>query len=209
MLAQMKLVLQGTQGMIVHPRSLIFRVLTILTIPVETESSPDQVSQLVNSIIQEDLLYSLARSILLLPFESRKDTQAIFSHVLRFKPFNSTAPDPPALAYIIDTRPEVIVELCRGYEHRESAMPCGVVLREALKHDAIAEIILYDQSVKGEKVARINDIDLGEKQTGNGVFWDFFSWIDRGAFEVSTDAFTTFRVNCAPQHVHLHTDQCI
>ncbi|KAI4135943.1 MAG: hypothetical protein LQ347_000229 [Umbilicaria vellea] len=171
-LAQMKLVLQGTH---------------------ETESSPDQVLQLINSMIHEDLLYSLARSIHLLPFESRKDTQAIFSHVLRFKPLNSTALDPPALAYIIDTRPEVIVELCWGYEHRESAMPCGVVLREALKHDAIAEIILYDQSIKGEKVARINDIALVEKQTGNGIFWNFFSWIDGGAFEVSTDAFTTFR----------------
>lgn len=208
LLAQMKLVLQGTQGMVVFPHSLRLQVHKILTAHVETESSPDQVSQLVNSIIHEDLLYSLARSIHLLPFESRKDTQAIFSHVLRFKPLNSTAPDPPALAYIIDTRPEVIVELCRGYEHRESAMPCGVVLREALKHDAVAEIILYDQSVKGGKVARINDIDLGEQQTGNGVFWDFFSWIDRGAFEVSTDAFTTFRVSCAPQHMqNVHTDQ--
>lgn len=81
-------------------------------------------------------------------------------------------------------------------------MPCGVVLREALKHDAIAEIILYAQSIKGEEVARINDIALVEKQTGNGIFWNFFSWIDRGAFEVSTDAFTTFRVSCAPKHMH-------
>ena len=214
LLAQMKLVLQGTQGMMVHPRFLgtldpwTSEILKVLTTHIETESSPEQASQLVNSIIQEDLLYSLARNIHLLPFESRKDTQAIFSYVLRFKPSNSIAPDPPALAYIIDTRPEVVVELCRGYEHRESAMPCGVVLREALKHDAIAEIILYDQSSKGEKVAKLDDIDLGQKQTGNGVFWDFFSWIDRGAFEVSTDAFTTFRVSSAPQQMqNLHADQ--
>ena len=214
LLAQMKLVLQGTQGMMVHPRFLgildpwTSEILKMLTTHIETETSPEQASQLVNSIIQEDLLYSLARNIHLLPFESRKDTQAIFSYVLRFKPSNSIAPDPPALAYIIDTRPEVVVELCRGYEHRESAMPCGVVLREALKHDAIAEIILYDQSSKGETVVKLDDIDLGQKQTGNGVFWDFFSWIDRGAFEVSTDAFTTFRVCSAPQHMlNLHADQ--
>lgn len=200
-LAQMKLVLQGTHGMIIPLHSLVLQVHKVLTILVEIESSPDQVLQLVNSMIHEDLLYSLARSMHLLPFESRKDSQAIFSHVLRFKHLSSAALDPPALGYIIDTRPEVIVELCRGYEHRESAMPCGVVLREALKHDAIAEIILYNQSIKGEKIARISDITLVEKQTGNGIFWNFFSWIDRGAFEVSTDAFTTFRVSGTPQHM--------
>jgi len=31
--------------------------------------------------------------------------------------------------------------------------------------------------------------------TGNGVFWKFFGWIDKGAFEVSADAFNTFRVS--------------
>lgn len=161
----------------------------------ETESSPEQVAQLVTSIIQEDLLHFLARSIHLLPFETRKDTQAIFSHVLRFKPANSTASEPPAVAYIVDTRPEIIVELCRGYEHRESAMPCGIVLREALKHESVAAIILYDHSGQNGSATKMDDIDFEAEQTGEGVFWNFFSWIDRGAFEVSTDAFTTFRVS--------------
>ncbi|KAI9871771.1 MAG: hypothetical protein M1830_002394 [Pleopsidium flavum] len=172
LLAQMKLVLQGTQ---------------------ETDSSPEQAQQLVTSVIQEDLLVSLARSVHLLPFESRKDTQTIFSYVLRFKPPNSTEHDAPALAYVINNRPEIIIELCRGYEHKESAMPCGTVLREILKHDEVAEIILYDQSKEGERVVRLNQIRPDVKQTGSGIFWKFFAWIDRGAFEVSTDAFTTFR----------------
>ncbi len=187
----MKLVLQGTQGG--SPSSVMTHLLN--TASIETESSPEQVSQLVNSIIQEDLLYSLARSIYLLPFESRKDTQTIFSYVLRFKPPNATTPDPPALSYVINQRPEVIVELCRGYEHRESAMPCGVVLREALKHESVATIILHDQSQGNEKAVRVDEIDVEETQSGDGVFWKFFPWIDGGAFEVSTDAFTTFRVS--------------
>jgi len=131
----------------------------------------------------------------LLPFESRKDTQTIFSYVLRFKPPNSTEQDAPALTYVINNRPEVIIELCRGYEHKESAMPCGTVLREILKHDEVAEIILYDQSREGERVVRLDQIRPEVKQTGSGIFWKFFAWIDRGAFEVSTDAFTTFRVS--------------
>jgi calcium binding protein 39 len=30
--------------------------------------------------------------------------------------------------------------------------------------------------------------------SGNGIFWRFFDWIDKGAFELSADAFNTFRV---------------
>lgn len=137
---------------------------------------------------------SLARSVHLLPFESRKDTQSIFSYVLRFKSPNNTEQDAPALLYVINHRPEVIIELCRGYDHKESAMPCGTVLREIMKHDEVVEIILYDQSKEGERVIRLDQIRPETKQAGSGVFWKFFSWIDRGAFEVSTDAFTTFRV---------------
>lgn len=195
----MKLVLQGTQG-----TSLSAAILLIILhgfvhrsdiFNVETDSSPEQAQQLVTSVIQEDLLLSLARSVHLLPFESRKDTQAIFSYVLRFKPPYNTELDAPALLYVINHRPEVIIELCRGYEHKESAMPCGTVLREIMKHDEVVEIILYDQSKEGEKAIRLDQIRPEVKQTGSGVFWKFFSWIDRGAFEVSTDAFTTFRVS--------------
>lgn len=148
-------------------------------------------------MIQEDLLYLLAHSIRLLPFESRKDCQSIFSYVFRFKPANGLSLEPPAMSYIIQQRPEVIVELCRGYGYKESAMPCGVVLREILKqYEDVATIILHDESGENERAASIDEIDPREAavQSGEGVFWKFFMWIENGAFEVSTDAFTTFRV---------------
>ncbi|KAI9714939.1 MAG: hypothetical protein M1812_006252 [Candelaria pacifica] len=169
LLSQMKLMLQGTQ---------------------ETDSSPDQVYGLVTSLIHEDLLAVLARSIHRLPFESRKDAQVIFSYVLRFKAPNSSADEPLALNYVVNNRPDIIVSLCKGYDYRESALSCGTVLKEALKHDAIAAIILYDEPTAGMGATAINpDIP----QTGNGVFWRFFDWIDNGAFEVSADAFLTFK----------------
>ncbi|KAF6224339.1 hypothetical protein HO133_010916 [Letharia lupina] len=173
LLAQMKLVLTGTQ---------------------ETDSNPESVLQLITSMIQEDFLYVLACSIHLLSFESRKDSQAIFSYVLRFRPPGSTAEDSPALSYVINDRPEVVIELCRGYNNKESAMPCGAVLREVLKHELIVSIILYDQSLENQLDTKIDDIAyLDVPQSGDGVFWKFFDWIDGGAFEVSADAFTTFR----------------
>ena len=147
-------------------------------------------------MIQEDFLYVLANSIHLLSFESRKDSQAIFSYVLRFRPSGSTAEDSPALSYVINDRPEVIIELCRGYNNKESAMPCGAVLREVLKHELIVGTILYDQSLENQPDVRNNRMAyLDEPQSGDGVFWKFFDWIDGGAFEVSADAFTTFRVS--------------
>lgn len=147
-------------------------------------------------MIQDDFLLVLAYSVHLLSFESRKDSQAIFSYVLRFRPPGSTAEDSPALSYVINERPEVVVELCRGYNYKESAMPCGAVLREILKHELIVGIILYDQSQENRLDTKIDDTAyLDEPQSGDGVFWKFFDWIDGGAFEVSADAFTTFRVS--------------
>lgn len=162
---------------------------------LEVNTSPEQVHALVQVTLQEDLLYELSRALHLLPFEARKDTQTIFSHILRFRPA-SYAPDkdPPVVSYLVHHRPEVIIELCRGYAHPQSAMPCGVILREALKYDVITAVVLYDQSNEGEPAVRLSDLKPSVLQSGNGVFWNFFEWIDKGNFEVSADAFTTFRV---------------
>ena len=167
----------------------------------EVDCSPEQVHQLVHCIIQEDILFELAKSIRLLPFEARKDAQIIFSHILRYKTSptpgasQSGSQDPTAISYLVLQRPEIIVELCRGYDYPQSAMPCGTILRQALAHDTIAAVILYDESRPGEKAVQLKDVDVSRPQTGNGVFWKFFNWINQGSFEVSADAFTTFRVS--------------
>lgn len=145
-------------------------------------------------MIQEDFLYLVVHSLHLLPFGARKDSQTILSYSLRFRPVGSTHEDTPILAHIIDSRPEVVVELCRGYARRESATPCGVVLRELLKNEHVAAIALYDQSQGDEPTVKVDGMALDEPQSGDGVFWKLFEWIDKGAFEVSTDAFNTFKV---------------
>ncbi|PLB38514.1 Mo25 family protein [Aspergillus candidus] len=171
-LGHMKLMVQGTQ---------------------EIEVSSEQVQALVQATLQEDLLYDLACLIDRLPFEARKDVQTIFSQILRFKNSGTGQGDPPVISYIVHNRPEVIIELCKGYRYSHSAMPCGTILREALKYDVVAAIILYDQSEEGEPAIRLSEVKPGTPQDGNGVFWKFFEWIDRGSFELSADAFTTFR----------------
>ena len=159
----------------------------------EIDSSPEAVHQLLKDMIQEDFFVPLIRNIHLLRFEARKDSQTVLSYALRFRPPSSTEEDTLAIAYVINHRPEVVVELCRGYEHRESAMPCGAVLREIIKNDQIAAIVLHDESQGNEPVIPVVDIDYEQMQTGAGIFWRFFDYIDKSAFEASTDAFTTFR----------------
>lgn len=102
-----------------------------------------------------------------------------------------------ALSYAINNRPEVFVELCNGYDHKESATFAGTVLREVLKSDSAAAIILYDDPKEGSTSPRkgLSGINPELKQSGKGVFWKFFDWIDKGSFEVGADAFTTFRVS--------------
>lgn len=171
-MSQMKVIVQGTQ---------------------EAESNPEQVHQLIHAIIQEDLLYDISKSVRLLPFEARKDTQILFSHILRFKPQNAAPGDPSAISYLVLQRPEILIELCRGYNYAHSAMPCGQILRQALAYDTIAAVILYDESQPGERAVQLKEVDVGRRQSGKGTFWNFFQWINKGSFEVSADAFTTFR----------------
>lgn len=148
----------------------------------------------MQALLHEHLLLSLANTIWRLPFESRKDAQVIFSNAFRWKPPGSQAAEPPALHYVVKERPEIIVALCRGYEKRESVMACGGVLREALKFDAIAALILYDEPSVDGKARDVHSLDPSVPSSGNGIFWQFFDWVDKGAFEVSADAFQTFRV---------------
>ncbi|KAI5306587.1 hypothetical protein KEM56_000172 [Ascosphaera pollenicola] len=171
-LANIKAIVQGTQD--VNPIT-------------------EQVHLLIQAFIQDDLLYELARSIEFLPFEARKDTQTIFAHILRFRPTRSSHGDPPVITYIVNKRPEILIQLCHGYDHNRSAMTCGSILREALKVEVSAAVILHDESNEKTRVIRLTEIQLRRKQSGEGVFWKFFRWINKSSFEVSADAFTTFR----------------
>lgn len=74
-------------------------------------------------------------------------------------------------------------------------MPCGGILKEALKHDAVTALILYDEPSLHGRPLDLGSIDTDQPASGQGVFWKFFGWIDKSLFEVSTDAFDTFRVS--------------
>jgi len=201
-LAQMKLILQGTQGQQAQAPKLataneiadaLDREIEETHKDTETETIPEQQFQLINALISEDILLLLATNIHKLPFEARKDTQFIFSSAFRYKHPTASAQDPIALHHILQSRPQIVVALCNGYDHRESAMPCGSVLREALKYDAVAALILYDEKNDLEQPLNLADVHTDKPSSGEGVFWRFFDWITKTNFDVGTDAFNTFR----------------
>jgi calcium binding protein 39 len=173
----------------------------------ETETSPDQVYQLITLLLSEDILYLLAINMHKIPFEGRKDSQFIFSNALRYKHSTTAAAtpgagaaavpasEPIALHYLLSNRPQVIIALCNGYDRRESATPCGGILRDALKFDAVAALVLYDEPSPDGKMRNLEEVDTSKQSSGQGVFWKFFDWIVKSSFDVCADAFTTFRVS--------------
>lgn len=166
----------------------------------ETEVSPQQVHELIQCLITEDLLFPLAQNMWKLPFEARKDTQFIFSAAFRYKapgPNGAPSQDPIALHHVLSMRPQIIIELCNGYKYQQSAMPCGGILREILKYDAVAALILYDEPDSPGGAVNLQEVDTARPTSGKGVFWAFFDWITRSNFDVCTDAFNTFRVSRA------------
>lgn len=195
----MKLILQGTQGK--HPAHLLEYLCQsqLLTVNIESDSNLEQVYSLISSLMEEDLLYLFAINLHRLPFESRKDAQVIFSNTLRFR---SASPDeePLALSYVIQKRPQILKELCRCYDHKESATPAGTILREMIKHESAAAIILYENDdLPGSSLQGLGSVSTDIKQSGQGIFWRFFEWVDKASFEVGADAFTTFRVRPPPE----------
>ena len=102
----------------------------------------------------------------------RKDVTAIYTSLLRYG-FHGRL---PTVEYISQRRPETLLMLLRGYEMPEVSNNCGTMLRDSIKYEPLAALVLND--------AR---------------FWKFFDYVQGGSFDVSSDAFSTFKVSDQPR----------
>ncbi len=64
-----------------------------------------------------------------------------------------------------------------GYEHQEIALTCGSMLRECVKFEALAKILLHSEH-----------------------FYDFFKYVEVSTFDIASDAFATFKVHVPVIH---------
>lgn len=60
-----------------------------------------------------------------------------------------------------------------SYKNQELALNCGVMLRECFRHEELAKMIMHS-----------ND------------FYQFFEFVEVSTFDISSDAFSTFKVKC-------------
>ncbi|KAF3925483.1 hypothetical protein AA313_de0200645 [Arthrobotrys entomopaga] len=137
----------------------------------ELEPVSENVAQIAQEVFTIDLLPLLAVSLPKLDFEARKDSTTIFNCLLRYNYNNSQ----PCVLYLTNRhhsgqRPDTILTLVNAYSDSETASNSGQILKEAFKYESLARIALYDQS-----------------------FWNFFTYVQGGRFDTSSDAFTTFK----------------
>lgn len=110
---------------------------TLLTVR-DTDPQPELVAQLAQETYNTDLLYHLVAHIARFEFESRKDVSQIFSLLLR-RQIGSRFPTVENLA----SKPDVIFAALKGYENEEIALNTSMILKEMLKHEPLAKILLY------------------------------------------------------------------
>lgn len=101
---------------------------------------PELVAQLAQETYSSDLLFLLVRHLSRLEFESRKDVVSLFNHLLR----RQIGARWPTVEYL-SGKQDVIFEVLRGYEDEEIALNTGMILRDMLKHEPLAKILLYSE----------------------------------------------------------------
>lgn len=83
-------------------------------------------------------MLNLLQNVHKFDFESRKDVVQIFNALLRRQIGNRL----PTVEYIC-ARHDVVFAALAGYGNEEIALNTGMILREMLKHDQLAKILLY------------------------------------------------------------------
>ncbi|KAL1924992.1 uncharacterized protein VTP21DRAFT_4646 [Calcarisporiella thermophila] len=138
---------------------------TILYGDADHDPIPEQVAQLSQEVYNNDLLQLLVLNIARFEFEARKDVSQIFNNLLR----RQIGSRWPTVEYLC-TRELILFTLLRSYENQEIALNCGMMLRECLRHEALAKALLFSDQ-----------------------FYKFFDYVEMSTFDVASDAFATFK----------------
>ncbi|KAG2203356.1 calcium-binding protein 39 [Mucor mucedo] len=129
------------------------------------DPSADLVAQLAQEVYRTDLLQSLVLNIQKFEFEAKKDVAQIFNNLLR-RQIGSRWPTVEHLC----AREDILFNLLNGYEQPEVALNCGLILRECIRHEALAKILLYSTK-----------------------FYQFFDYVEMSTFDIASDAFASFK----------------
>lgn len=129
------------------------------------EPQTELAAQLAQEFYNHDMLLYLVQSLHRLDFEAKKDVAQIFNNILR----RQIGTRSPTVEYVC-TKDVILFLLVRGYENQEIALNCGTMLRECVRHEPLAKIILHSDE-----------------------FYRFFSYVEVSTFDIASDAFATFK----------------
>ncbi|CAO2591176.1 Calcium-binding protein 39-like [Lemmus lemmus] len=136
----------------------------------DKEPPTEAVAQLAQELYSSGLLVTLIADLQLIDFEGKKDVTQIFNNILR----RQIGARSPTVEYI-SSHPHILSMLLKGYEAPQIALRCGIMLRECIRHEPLAKIILFSNQ-----------------------FRDFFKYVELSTFDIASDAFATFKVKFLP-----------
>lgn len=129
------------------------------------EPNAEMVAQLAQEAYNNQLFQKMIEYLPYIDFEGKKDTTQIFNNLLR----RQIGTRNPTVDYIL-LNSDIITELVEGYDSPDIALHCGQMLRECLRHEPLAKVVL--------------DSDL---------FYKFFNYVEVSTFDIASDAFSTFK----------------
>ncbi|EKM53238.1 uncharacterized protein PHACADRAFT_99790 [Phanerochaete carnosa HHB-10118-sp] len=106
------------------------------------EPTPELIAQLSQEAYATDLLHHILLNIHRLDFESRKDVVQIFNSLLR-RQIGSRF---PTVEYL-NGKPDILFAAFKGYENEDIALNTGMILKEMLRHESLAKMLLHSEQL--------------------------------------------------------------
>ncbi|GIQ84030.1 conidiophore development protein HymA [Kipferlia bialata] len=108
------------------------------------EAAPDTdlYTELVHQALQTDVVYLLISDMASLSFEGRHDAVQCISSLVRRCKDETRSRRSLTEDYILNTHPDTLALLVRGYGVPDIGLACGQLIREFMRHKAILEAFL-------------------------------------------------------------------
>lgn len=132
-----------------------------------TEPVKDNETAIAVKVYETKFILLLVQKMDQVEFECKKDAVQIFNRLLK----REIGARNPTAEHILANK-DVLTLLVNGYEKTQvNALNCGLMLRECIKSEQLAKVILYDDML----------FDL------------FFKYVAVSTFDIAADAFSTFK----------------
>mmetsp|Transcript_34100 Transcript_34100/g.71811 ORF Transcript_34100/g.71811 Transcript_34100/m.71811 type:complete len:383 (+) Transcript_34100:225-1373(+) len=136
----------------------------------EPEAPPNREAalELAREVLKTDLLTLLIIHLPLFEFECRKDVSQVFSNLLR----KHSEGEMITVTWVAN-HAELLEALLRGYETPKVALNYGIMLRESIRHERLAALLL--------------------PSAPDSPFYKLFEYVESPFFDVASDAFASLK----------------